>query len=34
MARQMVNEGAASGQKFKSTFDKFDREGGKTWQAV
>jgi hypothetical protein len=24
----------ASGAKFKSTFDKFDREGGKTWQAA
>jgi hypothetical protein len=24
----------ASGAKFKSTFDKFDREGGKSWQAA
>jgi hypothetical protein len=24
----------ASGAKFKTTFDQFDREGGKTWQAV
>jgi hypothetical protein len=24
----------ASGAKFKSTFDAFDREGGKTWQAA
>jgi hypothetical protein len=24
----------ASGAKFKTTFDKCDREGGKTWQAV
>jgi hypothetical protein len=24
----------ASGAKFKTTFDKFDREGGKSWQAA
>jgi hypothetical protein len=23
----------AAGAKFKSTFDQFDREGGKTWQS-